>query len=81
MVSLALPRLLLLSIKVSRNFTVSDGMLTLMAVYGMGLDLALILGIMGTVWTGNPLSLDPGFSIGGPASPNLLGNALGLLGE
>ncbi|KAH7082028.1 Chloroperoxidase [Paraphoma chrysanthemicola] len=50
-------------------------------VYGMGVELALVLGIMGTVWTGNPLSLDPGFSIGGPGPDNLLGNALGLIGD
>ncbi|KAH7397234.1 Chloroperoxidase [Pyrenochaeta sp. MPI-SDFR-AT-0127] len=53
-------------------------------VFGMNLDLALILGIMGTVWTGNPLSLNPGFSIGGTVpgneNNNLLGNVLGLLG-
>ncbi|KAJ9643196.1 hypothetical protein H2204_002091 [Knufia peltigerae] len=38
---------------------------------------------MGTVWTGNPLSLTPGFSIDGtsPRVQNLLGNLLGLLGE
>lgn len=51
---------------------------------GMGLELSLILGIMGTVWTGNPLSLNPGFSIGGPPTglvgQNLLGNLIGLLG-
>ena len=51
---------------------------------GMGIELSLILGIMGTVWTGNPLSLNPGFSIGGPptglAGQNLLGNLIGLLG-
>lgn len=48
----------------------------------MGLDLSTILAVMGTVWVGNPLSLDPGFSIGGesPAVENLLGNVLGLLG-
>jgi hypothetical protein len=48
----------------------------------MGIELALILGAMGTVWTGNPLSLNPGFSIGGPANgpDNILGNVLGLLG-
>ncbi|KAK7183559.1 hypothetical protein DPSP01_008439 [Paraphaeosphaeria sporulosa] len=50
-------------------------------VYGMHLDLALILGVMGTVWTGNPLSLSPGFSIGGPGADNLLGNVLGLIGD
>lgn len=51
---------------------------------GMGLELSLILGIMGTVWTGNPLSLNPGFSIGGTVpgdgSGNILGNLVGLLG-
>lgn len=51
----------------------------------MGIDLALILGVMGTVWTGNPLSLDPGFSIGGTAagdgSDNILGNLVGVLGK
>ncbi|KJK64499.1 Peroxidase family 2 [Aspergillus parasiticus SU-1] len=52
-------------------------------VYGLGVDLATILGAMGTVWTGNPLSLDPSFSIGGGNTGvnNLLGNLGGLLGE
>lgn len=38
---------------------------------------------IGTVWTGNPLSLSPGFSIDGtsPKVKNLLGNLLGVLGE
>ena len=53
-------------------------------MFGMGIDLALILGVMGTVWTGNPLSLDPGFSIGGTVdgdgSGNILGNLVGILG-
>lgn len=50
-------------------------------VYGMGIDLSTILAVMGTVWTGNPLSLDPGFSIGGPSKvQNIFGNLLGLLG-
>lgn len=51
---------------------------------GMGIELSLILGVMGTVWTGNPLSVDPGFSIGGTSpgdgSDNILGNLVGLLG-
>lgn len=49
----------------------------------MGVDLATILAIMGTVWTGNPLSLDPSFSIGGvdPGVENLLGNLGGILGR
>lgn len=48
----------------------------------MGVDLATILSVMGTAGVGNPLSLDPGFSIGGESrkSHNLLGNLLGLLG-
>ena len=50
-------------------------------VYGMALDLGTFLAIYGTVFDGNPLSLNPGFSIGGPtkASQNILGG-LGLLG-
>lgn len=48
----------------------------------MGVDLATILAIMGTVWTGDPLSLDPSFSIGGRDTGvnNLLNNLGGLLG-
>ncbi|KAF4972594.1 hypothetical protein FSARC_867 [Fusarium sarcochroum] len=51
-------------------------------IYGMGIDLASILATMGTVFVGNPLSLNPGFSIGGTASgaQNILGNLVGLLG-
>lgn len=53
-----------------------------LTVYGMGVDLATILAIMGTVWTGDPLSLDPSFSIGGRDTGvnNLLNNLGGLLG-
>lgn len=48
----------------------------------MGLDLATILGVLGTVWVGNPISLTPGFSIGGPThlSENILHDLLGLVG-
>ncbi|TDZ31476.1 Dothistromin biosynthesis peroxidase dotB [Colletotrichum spinosum] len=51
-------------------------------VFGMGLELSTILGVMGTAFVGNPLSLDPGFSIGYAvgSSQNILGNVLGLLG-
>jgi hypothetical protein len=49
----------------------------------MGIDLVTILSTMGTVGVGNPLSVNPGFSIGGESkrSQNLLGNLLGLLGQ
>lgn len=49
----------------------------------MDVGLATILSVMGTVWTGDPLSLTPGFSLDGssPKVVNLLGNLLGLLGE
>lgn len=49
----------------------------------MGVDLATILAVMGTVWTGNPLSLNPSFSIGGRDTGvnNLLDNIGGLLGQ
>ncbi|TQN63657.1 Dothistromin biosynthesis peroxidase dotB, partial [Colletotrichum shisoi] len=52
-------------------------------VYGMGVDIATLLAVMGTVFVGNPLSLNPGFSIGdvaGAGGGNILGNVLGLLG-
>ncbi|KAK7923484.1 Cloroperoxidase [Apiospora marii] len=51
-------------------------------VFGMGIELITVLSVMGTVGVGNPLSLNPGFSIGGKSrkSSNILGNLLGLLG-
>ncbi|KAM0815535.1 hypothetical protein AB5N19_01333 [Seiridium cardinale] len=50
-------------------------------VYGMSLDLGGFLAVYGTVFDGNPLSTNPGYSIGGPSkdSQNIL-NGLGLLG-
>ncbi|KAL4967790.1 peroxidase family protein [Aspergillus stella-maris] len=52
-------------------------------VYGMGVDLALVLATLGTVWTGNPIAINAGFSIGGrdTGSNNILNNGLGLLGK
>jgi len=49
----------------------------------MGVDLATVLAIMGTVWTGDAISLDPSFSIGGvdPGVNNLLDNLGGILGQ
>ena len=68
------------------NYTLYKKYLTrslTVVVYGMGVDLATVLAVMGTVWGGNPLSLDPSFSIGGKDTgvENLLGNLGGLLGE
>ncbi|KAI0508816.1 Chloroperoxidase [Xylaria bambusicola] len=52
-------------------------------VFGMGLDLVGILAGVATLYVGTPLSLNPGFSIGGmsPKSENILGNLFGLLGK
>jgi len=53
------------------------------SVYGMSVDLATFLAVFGTVFDGNPLSLSPGFSIGGPPPSGLADNilsGLGLLG-
>jgi hypothetical protein len=37
-------------------------------VLGMGLDLTTLLAVVSTIGVGNPLSLTPGFSIGGPSA-------------
>lgn len=52
-------------------------------VFGMQIDLATLLAVMGVVLAGSPLSLDPSFSINvaDMRAQNLLGNGLGLLGE
>lgn len=49
--------------------------------YGMSLDLGGFLAVYGTVFDGNPLSTNPGYSIGGPSkdSQNIL-NGGGILG-
>lgn len=49
--------------------------------YGMSLDLGGFLAVYGTVFDGNPLSTDPGYSIGGPSkqSQNILDGG-GILG-
>lgn len=47
----------------------------------MGIDLSLVLGLMGVVWTGNPISTNPSFSIGGGGPDNILGNVFGVLGR
>lgn len=49
----------------------------------MSVELVTVLAVMATVGVGNPLSLNPSFSIGGetPKVTNLLGNVLGLAGK
>lgn len=69
---------------INRNGVVSliDAVVGMHRVYNMGVDLALILALLGVVWTGNPLSLDPSFSIGGNSTAvwNALDNVQGILG-
>lgn len=69
---------------INRNGVTSliDATAAMHQVYNMGLDLALILAVMGVVWTGNPIALDPSFSIGGnnTAVWNALDNVQGVLG-
>ncbi|KAJ8117814.1 heme-thiolate peroxidase [Boeremia exigua] len=76
----------------NHNYIARDGITSLLEVvtainqvFGMGVELASVLGVMGTVWTGNPLSVNPGFSIGGTVagdgSDNILGNLVGLQGD
>lgn len=50
-------------------------------VLGMGIELSTVLSLLGVVWTGNPISLNPSFSIGGGGPDNILGNVFGLVGD
>lgn len=54
-----------------------------MLVFGMGVDVSTFLSVYSVVLAGNPLSLNPGYSIGDESSEsqNLLGNLGGLLGR
>lgn len=50
-------------------------------VYGLGADIASFLAIYGAIFDGNILSLDPGYSIGGPSSADTdILSGLGILG-
>lgn len=73
----------------NHGYIARDGIATLLGVvdamnkvYGISVELATLLSVMGVVWTGNLISLSPSFSIGGNDTDvqNLLGNVLGLLG-
>ncbi|KAK2000999.1 oxidase [Colletotrichum falcatum] len=52
-------------------------------VFGMGIDISAILAVLGTVFVGDPLSADPGFSIGdvSRSSPGGGGALDGVLGR
>lgn len=51
-------------------------------VYGMALDLGAFLAVYGTLINGNPVSLTPGYSIGGPAaSTDPIAGRIGLLAQ
>jgi hypothetical protein len=74
----------------NHNYISRDGIVSLLeainaitTVYGMGVDLATILAVLGAVWAGDPVSLNPSFSIGGPDArvQNIAGGLLGLTGE
>lgn len=59
------------------------------SVFGLGADIASFLAFYGAVFDGNILSLEPGYSIGGPSSLNqqilsgggILGTPQGLSGS
>ena len=53
----------------------------LSSVLNMGADVALLLSTLGVIDVGNPVSLNPSFSIGGKSADvsNLLDNVLGVL--
>jgi hypothetical protein len=52
------------------------------SVFGMSVELATFLSALRTVFTGNPLSLNPSYSIfkSSPLVSNVLGNVLRLAG-
>lgn len=81
--SLEMPSLRSTKVSVHYFLYQFDSFADKVSVYGMGVDLATVLAIMGTVWTGDALSLDPSFSIGGvdPGVNNILDNLGGILGQ
>ena len=50
------------------------------AAYGMSLDFGAFLATYGTAFDGNALSLDPGYSIGGPTTVESILGSTGLIG-
>lgn len=59
-----------------------EAVVAIVEVFNMEIELALILAVLGTVWVGDVLSLNPGFSIGGYSdkAEYILDNLGGLLG-
>lgn len=73
----------------NHNYVSHDGAISVVEqitaateVFGFGVDLATVLGLISVLFVGNPLSTDPSYSIGGatPQVENLLDNLGGLLG-
>lgn len=73
----------------NHNYVSHDGAISLVEqitaateVFNFGVDLATVLGLISVLFVGNPLSLNPSYSIGGPTTgvENLLDNLGGLLG-
>ncbi|KKY32948.1 putative oxidase [Diaporthe ampelina] len=73
----------------NHNYVSHDGAISVVEqitaatqVFNFGVDLATVLGLISVLFVGNPLSVSPSYSIGGPtpAVENLLDNLGGLLG-
>lgn len=73
----------------NHNYVSHDGAISIVEqitaaveVFNFGVDLATVLGLISVLFVGNPLSLNPSYSIGGPTAnvENLLDNLGGLLG-
>ena len=90
MASLTSPRLstllILVSFGITDHHSAEVALTDIEAAYGMGLDIGTFLAVYGTAFDGNPLSLTPGYSIGGPTGleavlGGLLGTPTGLSGS
>ncbi|KAJ4413762.1 hypothetical protein N0V82_008351 [Gnomoniopsis sp. IMI 355080] len=73
----------------NHNYVSHDGAISIVEqitaateVFNFGVDLATVLGLISVLFVGDPLSTNPGYSIGGPTAKvkNLLNNLGGLLG-
>lgn len=73
----------------NHNYVSHDGAISVVEqitaateVFNFGVDLATVLGLISVLFVGDPLSTNPGYSIGGPTVrvKNLLNNLGGVLG-